>query len=104
MRTSSAWRSPPRPKLRSPRRSDDKHGSRWGAAHVAAARDCVSACERKERYMTTLYETMQQVSAPAIPRELVGVILFCMLGLTISLAALPWLDADTAEFILTHLQ
>ena len=34
--------------------------------------------------MTTLYSARQQVSSPAVPRELGVVILFCLLGLTIS--------------------
>jgi hypothetical protein len=53
--------------------------------------------------MTTLYSARQQVSSPAVPRELGVVILFCLLGLTISLAMLPWLDGDTVAFIFNHL-
>ena len=52
--------------------------------------------------MRTLYAARQQVSSPAVPRELRIVILFCLLGPTISLAVLPWLDGVTVGFILNH--
>jgi hypothetical protein len=51
----------------------------------------------------TIYSARQQVSSPPVPRELSVVILFCLLGLTIWLAALPWLDGDTVAFIFDHL-
>jgi hypothetical protein len=53
--------------------------------------------------MTTLYSARQQVSSPDVLSELGVVILFCLLGLTLSMVALPWLDADAADFILNHL-
>jgi hypothetical protein len=54
--------------------------------------------------MTTLDVATQEVSSPTIPREFGALILFCVLGLTISLAVLPWFDADTVGFILDHVE
>jgi len=54
--------------------------------------------------MTTLYVAMPEVSSPTIWREFGALILLCMLGLTISLAVLPWFDADTVGFILNHVE
>jgi hypothetical protein len=54
--------------------------------------------------MTTLYLARRQVSSPAATRELGIVILFCLLGLTISLAVLPWLDGATVGFVLNHVE
>jgi hypothetical protein len=54
--------------------------------------------------MTALYMPMQEVSSPTIRREFGALILFCMLGLGISLAVLPWFDADAVGFILNHVE
>jgi hypothetical protein len=54
--------------------------------------------------MTTLDVAMQEVSSPTIPREFGALILFCVLGLTISLAVLPWFDGDAVDFILNHVE
>ena len=54
--------------------------------------------------MTTLYAVTHRASQPAVPLDLRVVILFCLLGLTISLAVFSQLDADAADFILNTLQ
>jgi hypothetical protein len=54
--------------------------------------------------MSTLYAAMYRPSWPAIARDLRVLTLVCLLGLTISLAVLPRLDANTVDFILNHLQ
>jgi hypothetical protein len=54
--------------------------------------------------MSTFYAARQRASRPAISRDVVVLTAFCLLGLLISLAVFPRLDADTAEFILNHLQ
>jgi hypothetical protein len=53
--------------------------------------------------MSTLYAVMYRRSSPAISRDLGVVALFSLLGLTISLAVLPRLDADMIGFILDRL-
>jgi hypothetical protein len=58
----------------------------------------------EEKSMTTLYEVMRQTESRSVPRELGIVILFCLLGLTISLAVLPGSDASSVGFVLDHLE
>jgi hypothetical protein len=53
---------------------------------------------------TTPYAGKRRGSRPAISRNLVVLRLFYLLVLTASLAVLPRLDAETAEFILKDIQ
>jgi hypothetical protein len=53
--------------------------------------------------MSTQNAVIDRPSTPAISRDVAALILFCLLGLMISLAVFPWLDPDAAEFILQHL-
>jgi hypothetical protein len=54
--------------------------------------------------MSTQNAVMDRPYRPAISRDVAVLILFCLLGLMISLALFPRLDPDAAEFILQHLQ
>jgi hypothetical protein len=54
--------------------------------------------------MSTLYTAVSRSSKLVISRDLTVLILFCLLGLTVSLAVFPRLDPEAAEFILKHLQ
>jgi hypothetical protein len=58
----------------------------------------------QEKHMRTLSAVMRRAPWPAISRDLEALILFCMLGLTISAAVFLRLDADAADFILNNLQ
>src|SRR6516165_30847 len=73
----------------------------WFSPRSLARSSPIAGAERE--YVTTLYSPRQQVSSPEVPSELGVVFLFCLLGLTLSMVALPWLDADAADFILNHL-
>jgi hypothetical protein len=58
----------------------------------------------QERQMRTLYAAIDRAPWPALSRDLRALILFCVLGLTISVAVFSRLDPDAADFIINNLQ
>jgi hypothetical protein len=54
--------------------------------------------------MQTSYVASTHISPVYVSRDLAAVILFCLLGLTISAAWISYLGADAIGLILAHLE